>query len=55
MSSAGVDLRRCNPAALDFEHNVKEILPRDQAPEDGLRSAMDAIVWADHIVIVFPT
>lgn len=54
-SSAGVDLRRCDLAALDFEHNVKEISPRDQATEDDLRCAMEAIVWADHIVIVFPT
>src|SRR5579872_5548971 len=54
-ASAGVDLRRCELAALDFEYNVNEISPSDQAPEDGLRSAMEAIVWADHIVIVFPT
>lgn len=52
---AGADLRRIDLAALDFAPNVTEVSPRDQVPEDGLRAAMEAIVWAEHIVIVFPT
>ncbi|MDQ2803410.1 MAG: NAD(P)H-dependent oxidoreductase, partial [Pseudomonadota bacterium] len=53
--SAGIDFRRGNLAALRFEPNVTTISPRDQFCEDDIRSAMEAIAWADHLVIVFPT
>jgi putative NADPH-quinone reductase len=54
-SVAGVELRRFDLAALRFEPNVTQVSPRDQDREDGLRLAMEAIDWADHIVIIFPT
>jgi len=52
---AGTDLRRCDLAALHFESNVTAISPRDQPCEDDIRRAMQAIAWANHLVIVFPT
>jgi 1,4-dihydroxy-2-naphthoate octaprenyltransferase len=53
--AAGVELRRFDLAALRFDPNVVRVSPRDQDREDGLRLAMETIVWADHIVIIFPT
>ncbi len=52
---AGTDLRRCDLAALHFESNVTAISPRDQPCEDDIQRAMQAIAWANHLVIVFPT
>jgi 1,4-dihydroxy-2-naphthoate octaprenyltransferase len=52
---AGTDLRRCDLAALRFEPNITYVSPRDQPCEDDIRRAMQAIAWANHLVIVFPT
>src|SRR6195952_4476500 len=52
---AGVDLRRCDLAALRFELNVTTTSPSEQFREDDIQSAMQAIIWANHLVIVFPT
>jgi len=54
-SSAGVELKRFDLASLSFEPNVVQVSPHDQDREEGLRQAMEAIDWADHIVIIFPT
>jgi 1,4-dihydroxy-2-naphthoate polyprenyltransferase len=52
---AGVDLRRCDLAAFRFALNVTTISPSEQFREDDIQSAMQAIAWANHLVIVFPT
>jgi 1,4-dihydroxy-2-naphthoate polyprenyltransferase len=52
---AGVDLRRCDLATLRFALNVTTVSPSDQFCEDDICSAMQAITWANHLVIVFPT
>jgi putative NADPH-quinone reductase len=54
-SCADVDLQRCDLAAFRFALNVMTISPSEQFREDDIQSAMQAIAWANHLVIVFPT
>jgi putative NADPH-quinone reductase len=53
--SAGTDPRCCDLAAFRFEPNVTHVLSRDQPCVDNIRPAMQAIAWANHSLIVFPT
>jgi 1,4-dihydroxy-2-naphthoate octaprenyltransferase len=52
---AGAELRRLDLGGLAFDPNVRLPSPRDQATEPDIRTAMDAIAWAQHLVFVFPT
>jgi 1,4-dihydroxy-2-naphthoate octaprenyltransferase len=52
---AGVDLKRMDLGALAFDLNVRMPSPRDQPVETAIQEAMDAVAWADHLVLVFPT
>jgi putative NADPH-quinone reductase/1,4-dihydroxy-2-naphthoate octaprenyltransferase len=54
-ATAGVTLRRCDIAALQFDPNVTHE-PIDAQPcEPDIRAAMQDIAWANHLVFVFPT
>ncbi|CAN5289433.1 hypothetical protein BH23VER1_BH23VER1_35470 [soil metagenome] len=52
---AGATVRLIRLAEVSFAPDVVEGSPRDQAIEPGLQRAMDALVWADHLVFVYPT
>ncbi|MDB5884371.1 MAG: ycaK [Polaromonas sp.] len=52
---AGADVRRLDLATLGFDPNVRECSPRQQPLEEGLARARALIVWADHLVFVYPT
>lgn len=51
----GHALRRINLADLDFNPDVLTISPRDQALGPDLEEAQESILWANHLVFVFPT
>jgi len=52
---AGVELRQLDLATLDFDPNVRHESPRQQSFEDDLLRARALIVWAEHLVFVYPT
>ncbi|MDQ3059813.1 MAG: NAD(P)H-dependent oxidoreductase [Pseudomonadota bacterium] len=52
---AGVKVRRLDLAALEFDPNVRSTSPRQQALEEDLLNAHDLILWAEHLVFVYPT
>jgi putative NADPH-quinone reductase/1,4-dihydroxy-2-naphthoate octaprenyltransferase len=52
---AGADLRRLNLASMAFARDVVAPRINDQAMEPDLRAAEEAILWADHLVLVYPT
>ncbi len=54
-AAAGVQLQRLNLSALDFDLHVHTPSPSDQPLEDDLRQARDLLLWADHLVFVYPT
>jgi putative NADPH-quinone reductase len=49
---AGCELRNVNLADLDFELSVPD--PAQAQPEPDLEKAREDILWADHIVFVYP-
>ncbi|WP_229792279.1 NAD(P)H-dependent oxidoreductase [Cognatilysobacter bugurensis] len=53
--SAGAQLRRLDLAALDFDAHLHTYSPNDQPLEDDLREARELVLWADHLVFVYPT
>ena len=53
--AAGVELRRVSLAALRFDPHVRTPSPNDQPLEQDLREARDLLLWADHLVFVYPT
>jgi len=53
--AAGVQLRRLNLSALDFDLHVHTPSPSHQPLEDDLRRARELVRWADHLVFVYPT
>lgn len=53
--AAGTDVRRLDLATLDFDPDVHTPSPNQQAFEDDLRTARDMILWAEHLVFVYPT
>ncbi|MCP1673422.1 putative NADPH-quinone reductase/1,4-dihydroxy-2-naphthoate octaprenyltransferase [Natronocella acetinitrilica] len=50
-----MQLRRLDLSALDFDLHVRTPSPNEQPLEEGLREARDLLVWADHLVFVYPT
>jgi 1,4-dihydroxy-2-naphthoate octaprenyltransferase len=52
---ASVKLRQLDLAALDFNPDVRCASPRQQVLEDDLLNARDLILWAEHLVFVYPT
>lgn len=52
---AGTQLRRLDLATLVFDPHVRTPSPNDQPLEDDLSQARDLVVWADHLVFVYPT
>lgn len=54
-SRSGAAVKLVHIAALNFEENVVIPDPEDQHFEDDLVSVRQDILWADHLVFVFPT
>jgi 1,4-dihydroxy-2-naphthoate octaprenyltransferase len=53
--AAGTEVRRLDLATLDFDPDVHTPSPNQQAFEDDLRNARELILWAEHLVFVYPT
>ncbi|WP_375056799.1 NAD(P)H-dependent oxidoreductase [Zobellella sp. DQSA1] len=53
--AAGVQLRRLDLSELDFDPHLHTPSPNDQPLEDDLCRARELLLWADHLVIVYPT
>lgn len=53
--AAGVQPRRLDLATLDFDPQLRAPSPNDQPLEEDLRQARELILWADHLVFVYPT
>ncbi|EPC03152.1 hypothetical protein L861_22850 [Litchfieldella anticariensis FP35 = DSM 16096] len=53
--AAGVQLRRLDLSTLDFDPSVQTPSPNQQPLEEDLRMARESILWADHLVFVYPT
>lgn len=53
--AAGAELRRLTLRNLDFELQLRSASPRQQALEPDLRTAWADLLWAQHLVLVFPT
>ena len=51
---AGAEIRRLNLSELRFELNVTSISPEDQSVEKDIALAKEEILWADHLVFVYP-
>ncbi|HJV48303.1 MAG TPA: NAD(P)H-dependent oxidoreductase [Geothrix sp.] len=52
---AGLDVQRLVLADLVFDPNVRVPSPENQVLEPDLRRAQALILWADHLVFVYPT
>jgi 1,4-dihydroxy-2-naphthoate polyprenyltransferase len=52
---AAADVRKLDLAELDFDPHVRTESPNQQAMEPGLRRARELILWAEHLVFVYPT
>lgn len=52
---AAMDVRQLNLADMSFNPNVITPSPRHQESEDGISQAQNLILWADHLVFVYPT
>lgn len=50
-----MQVERLDLAHLDFDPHVRLPSPRDQDLEKDLRRAQGLILWADHIVFIYPT
>ena len=53
--AAGTEVRRLDLSTLDFDPDVHTPSPNQQAFEDDLRKARELILWAEHLVFVYPT
>lgn len=53
--AAGVELRRLDLSGLSFDPQLHTPSPNDQPLEDDLCRARELLLWADHLVIVYPT
>jgi putative NADPH-quinone reductase/1,4-dihydroxy-2-naphthoate octaprenyltransferase len=51
---AGLKVERLDLGGLTFDPNVRMPSPRDQALEPDLARAQALILWADHLVFVYP-
>ncbi|MGV8893537.1 MAG: NAD(P)H-dependent oxidoreductase [Burkholderiaceae bacterium] len=52
---AGTEVRRLDLATLDFDPDVHTVSPNQQDFEDDIRKAQELILWAEHLVFVYPT
>jgi len=52
---AGTEVRQLYLAQLDFDLHVHTISPSQQLLEDDVRKAQEMILWAEHLVFVYPT
>lgn len=52
---ARAEVRRLDLARCSFDPDVRLPSPREQPLEPDLQAAREAILWAQHIVLVFPT
>ena len=52
---AGVTVRQLDLATLAFDPDVHHESPRQQPFEDDLLKARELILWAEHLVFVYPT
>jgi len=52
---AGTEVRRLDLAKLAFDPDVHTPSPNQQAFEDDIRKARALIMWAEHLVFVYPT
>ncbi|MCV9386456.1 NAD(P)H-dependent oxidoreductase [Reichenbachiella ulvae] len=50
----GTEVRKIEMSALEFDSNLKEGYKERQDWEPDLQEAMDQILWADHLVWVYP-
>ncbi|MDP3586203.1 MAG: NAD(P)H-dependent oxidoreductase [Thiobacillus sp.] len=53
--AAGTDVRRLDLATLDFDPDVHTPSPNQQDFEADIRAARELILWAEHLVFVYPT
>lgn len=53
--AAGTEVRRLDLATLDFDPHVRTPSPNQQTFEDDIRKARELILWAEHLVFVYPT
>lgn len=54
-SEAGTQVRRLDLATLDFDPHVHTPSPNQQAFENDILKARELILWAEHLVFVYPT
>ncbi len=52
---AGTAVRRLDLAKLDFDPDVHTPSPNQQPFENDIREARELILWAEHLVFVYPT
>lgn len=52
---ATAEVRQLHLAALDFDPHLRTASPNQQTLETGLQDAREAILWAEHLVFVYPT
>lgn len=53
--SVGLYVRHLNLIDYDFNPNVVTVSPRHQNPEEFVTMAQQDILWADHLVFIYPT
>lgn len=53
--AAGTQVRRLDLASLNFDPNVHTISPNEQPFENDIAKARELILWAEHLVFVYPT
>ena len=52
---AGAELRELLLPDMQFDPLVRTPRPEEQPLEDDLKAAQEAILWAEHLVLVYPT
>ena len=52
---AGAEVRELRLCELSFDPNVRSFDPLEQPREDAIVQAQALLVWADHVVFVYPT
>ena len=53
--AAGVNLKKLILGDLSFNPNVTHFSSREQFFEDDIKQSQELILWADHVVFVYPT
>ncbi len=54
-TSVGLQVKQLDLIDYGFDPNVVTVSPRHQAAEEIVTEAQKAIIWADHLVFVYPT